>query len=252
MTNLTPVHEIAQRISLKAQESSKRTSEGLLLEERPPKAKPMAEGRWPDVKFNLDSPAWMTPRGVPFDVYRHPDLEYIAYKVLLWARNCRQTGMAIALMGGTGAGKSALANLIYSNVFTPMKSRFIDEPTLFGDLKDSFEHGLTSRKIIRLNREPVLFLDDIGTLATRSPDWVHEVYWRIFDGRFEAKRPTFVTTNLTMAEFCKWVGYKAWSRLEDAFLSDEFIIDMFGIPDYRASKLYDRSIDSLIDDGILA
>lgn len=182
-------------------------------------------------------------------MYRHPDLAEITYRVLLWSKNYDR-GLSIILLGGTGVGKSALARIAYKT-FPLGSATFVTEPALFQDLKDGFDSGRVQEKLRRLNHIPVLFLDDIGTLATKSPEWVQEVYWQILDQRHEGSRATFVTTNLAVDQLWTWLGQRAMSRLMASLMTQDLMIDMFHIPDIREEKTFERSLDSLLDDGLL-
>jgi DNA replication protein DnaC len=74
--------------------------------------------------------------------------------------------------------------------------------------------GDSEAEMGRYRDADLLLLDDIGT--AKNSEWVEEVTHRLFNGRYEAMRPTIVTTNLTGGELKTAVGERVASRLVES------------------------------------
>lgn len=157
-------------------------------------------------------------------------------------------------MGDPGCGKTHLANVVYelyggnghainwsqdekgNNLAETVRNAlFYTEPDLFSDIRQSYGgKGMNEAQIVSgCKAAKLLVLDDIGVayIKEESAAWAYDIYWRIFDAR--VKKFTLITTNLSMQMLAARIGGRALSRLMEMMGSDEAIVDLFGVPDYR-------------------
>ena len=78
-------------------------------------------------------------------------------------------------------------------------------------------------------RVPVLAIDDLGT--EHASDFIQTAYQSIFDARYENRRSTIITTNLTSDEIDERYTQRVMSRWQEAYS-----LFHLGGPDRRARK----------------
>lgn len=105
-------------------------------------------------------------------------------------------GRGILLYGATGNGKTfmgcCVANKLIDNGFTVLVKNFnsISNELFSAQYKDEYMN--------RLNRVALLMLDDLD--IERESAYMNEVVYSVIDGRYRAKKPIIVTTNLSAAQ----------------------------------------------------
>ena len=142
-----------------------------------------------------------------------------------------QDGEGLILFGPKGTGKDHLAMaMARAAIGAGRKVVWKNGMDLFGDFRDAMDKGDSERAMIReLVNPDVLYLSDplppIGPLTPYQATMV----FRILDGRYNHRRPTWVTVNVTgskemdermgaqngdrirdgaMALFCDWPSYR--------------------------------------------
>lgn len=100
--------------------------------------------------------------------------------------------------GNVGTGKTfiaaCIANALIDRGVPVMMTNF---SRVLSDLPGLFS-GDRNRYIDSFNRYPLLIIDDLG--VERSSEFALEQVFNIIDGRYRAKLPLIVTTNLTLQE----------------------------------------------------
>ena len=122
-------------------------------------------------------------------------------------------------MGSVGAGKTMLAQIIASEIMNDRKTSVIFLPTtsLMGELRAAqFAEGGAEyeQRIDRLIKADVVIFDDLG--KEKPTEWVQTQYFRIIDGRYNAKKTTSFTSNFeldTLADRFSEFGEAILSRL---------------------------------------
>jgi DNA replication protein DnaC len=62
--------------------------------------------------------------------------------------------------------------------------------------------GSESDVVRKYQRMPYMVLDDLG--AEKMTDWSVSSLYVVLSGRYNANRPTIVTSNLTLAQIAEW------------------------------------------------
>lgn len=184
------------------------------------------------------------------DLTRHPDLRPAAATVIEWYN--AESG-AIILEGGCGCGKTHIAKAVLKasggpfpvlrwlengGVETVKNAVFYAEADLLSDIRQSYNgHSASEQSIIGgCQRARLLILDDIGVgyIKEESQRWYEDIMWRIFDTRATGNLATLITTNLSPVELKARLGERAYSRLQQMLGRRDRIVNLFGVPDYRA------------------
>jgi len=110
----------------------------------------------------------------------------------------------IVWMGGTGVGKTGLAEAVMLKaLYAGRTGRMVKAQDLF----DEFDHSITDRStqalLKRLSRVDVLLVDELG-YVTPKPGQINN-FFRLVENRY-GKKPTLVTTNLGYKEWPKFLG----------------------------------------------
>ncbi len=183
------------------------------------------------------------PTSLQVDPHRHPEFEAACRAVIAW--NKAERG-GIALLGGTGSGKTTLAKIAMWAIGgelaqmprwdsrlnqTYYPATYYNEPRLLDTIREGFDVRQKVSWVVRAKQANCLIIDDIGAAHVKgeSAGWLHDIYWQLFDER--AMRKTMITTNLSLTELKRLVGFRAFSRLEQ-IMSGNWL-SLMGVPDYR-------------------
>jgi DNA replication protein DnaC len=126
------------------------------------------------------------------------------------------TGPSLLLVGKVGRGKThqavgALRSLAVSGVHC--RWSFAHEMDLLASLRP--RDGVDSEEVFEgYASAAVLVVDDLGSERPRSP-WVESQIARLINRRYEAQRPTMLTTNVLPSEFTAVFGERVVSRLTE-------------------------------------
>lgn len=143
----------------------------------------------------------------------------------------------IILVGGTGSGKTMLANALAKSIHRKAAANDIDKGLDAHQAGRSCAQLITSRDITeqakatwktygdsehqfieRLSKIELLIIDDLGDNDTASNESMAATdrgrVGQIIGKRYQ-KRPTIITTNLTIEQVVAHLGDRAWDRLQE-------------------------------------
>lgn len=104
----------------------------------------------------------------------------------------------LLLTGPVGTGKTHQAYGALRRIAEAGPHRYeviaTTAPDLYGRLRPGGSERGTEDELRRLARVPLLLVDDLG--VAKHSEWVEEVTYRLFNDRYNACRPTLITTNL--------------------------------------------------------
>jgi DNA replication protein DnaC len=102
-----------------------------------------------------------------------------------------------ALLGSVGAGKTMLAMIIAKEIMDSKQSViFVPTTSLMAELRSaqfSEDRSDFEQRIDKLINADVVIFDDVG--KEKPTEWVQNQYFRIIDGRYNAKKTTGFTSN---------------------------------------------------------
>lgn len=105
-----------------------------------------------------------------------------------------QNGMGLLLYGGVGGGKTFLAGCV-CNALLEQQARIC--ATSFPRVLNVLQTSMDRQKALdRLAQYSCVLLDDFG--VERGTEYAQEQLFAVIDARYRAKRPTIITTNLSL------------------------------------------------------
>lgn len=155
-------------------------------------------------QWSIESFPWKRQPGVSQKQIRaFAELEFIA------------KGENLVFIGPTGAGKTGLViGLLLKAVQNGHRALFIRAQDLFDEMYASLADRSSRKLLNRLARVDALAVDEMGYLNLK-PEQTN-IFFRLMEERYAAKRPTLITTNLDYAEWANFLGNKP---LVEALLS---------------------------------
>lgn len=147
----------------------------------------------------------------PFE--RQPDVNRTRIMTLAGLDFMRR-GENIIFTGPTGTGKSGLAaGILRQALISGYRGRFYNVQNLLDELYASLADRSTPQLLMRLCRYDLLLLDELGYLTLTSEQM--NSFFKLMKERYEAGRPTIITTNLA---FDHWYDILRPKDMVDALL----------------------------------
>ena len=147
-------------------------------------------------------------------------------EVLAWVDEFRTDpakSRSLLLLGSTGTGKThtayaalrhavSVATMSRAYVYRTPRWKALTHADLIASLRPraAKDHDAEA-ELARLIETDLLFLDDLG--AIKATEWVEEMTYRLINGRYEAMRPSIITSNLPLPELKEAIGDRIASRL---------------------------------------
>lgn len=137
-------------------------------------------------------------------------------QILDWALGFIQgASTSLVVLGDVGVGKThqvwgAWARIVADRPQTSLVAWRVS--SLLAELRFAGFAGLET--VRGAQNADLLLLDDLG--VARASDWSFEQLNEILDERYQCRRPTIVTSNLSFAELAERVGQRFVSRLAES------------------------------------
>jgi len=135
--------------------------------------------------------------------------------------------------GTPGTGKTHLSVAVFRNfVQAGKRARWMPIYKVIDEIRTAYKPWCTDTKssiIDRLAKLDLLIIDDVG--KTTAGEAEQTELFELFNERYNAEKPTLITTNLNDAGICDYLGETVHSRL----LDNNGITIVCDWDDYRAS-----------------
>lgn len=121
-----------------------------------------------------------------------------------WCKSWPPADPLLVLTGNRGTGKTHLAVGAVMEVRrrNGIRGRFWPFADLLARYRDTFEADRATESAAAIDAEmrrtPLLVLDDLG--ANKSSEWADEAMFRLVDERYRERKPTIITTNLSIKQ----------------------------------------------------
>ena len=138
----------------------------------------------------------------------------------------------VAMVGLKGRGKTQAGVLLAKDAIEAGHSALV---VSWAEWVDEVQSDYTRRSrtqaehVADLARPELLVLDDVGAAASKEGDLERKLFTRVIGARYNARRPTVVTANLSRRELEAAMGDRAFDRIQHAC---EWVV--FDGPAYRA------------------
>lgn len=152
-----------------------------------------------------------------------------ARDVLEWAKN-KKNGLILMGIPGTGKTYVCAAMLAWmhgkvGDLYYWKESQFFERIHAIMDT-----YGTCEKEVELCMDHEFVILDDLGSTGQGQGDWKQGIYFQVVDSRYDSKKPTLYSTNLTEDQIKTRLGERVHSRL---FGSENTIVRMFNYPDLR-------------------
>ena len=155
-----------------------------------------------------------------------PKFARMRYDPPAWARPYLTDSRGLLLTGPAGVGKTTALCLLSRDFLTAqiaqglnpqtvLSWRFLSFPAFVMELQDAWRREDTERTALRLLKDavavPRLIVDDLG--AEKLTDYVRQATYYLINEREQWERPTYLTTNFSLAQLDAQFDSRISSRL---------------------------------------
>lgn len=172
-------------------------------------------------RFQIRSSGGINPTCVFQTSERDPDIEKCWRYAQKWDEMKAQN-IGLLLWGGNGPGKSHAAHCIANALIDRAPPVSVYAKTFAAILQGQFDK---SEILDFVYKSSLVIFEDLG--AERGNDYAFEPIFAIVDERYQARKPTIITTNLT------------WDEVRNP-------TDERGFPDRRRKRIYDRIVEMCV------
>jgi DNA replication protein DnaC len=145
----------------------------------------------------------------------------------------------VILIGSEGAGKTALAKILgYQAVLTGYNCLFVTTADMLTDINGASHVDAFQKSIAKYCRPHLLILDELGyvTCTENSADSLFQVISK----RYDAKKPTIVTTNFAFEDWPKALGQAhCTAAIIDRLIENSSVINLIA----ESHRLYKHKND---------
>ena len=215
-------------------------------------AQPIDQAIWENWINSRPEPGVIQTSRARWDAFnsdRHPDLKRAVKTIARWYNEEMATGRGLILAGNPGCGKSHLAEAIYQMVGA-IDAVYLNELDLVASVQAGYGHksgGKTLEEIaVKAWRAQLLIYDDLGAYETDNKAWLRNIYYSLFNGRYDERKAVLITTNIRLtakSDSLVWspieelLGSRIYSRLMGQIGTLDHYLDLFKVPDYRLRNI---------------
>ena len=152
---------------------------------------------------------------------RSPEMDACWRYVKNWDE-MRERNVGLLLWGGNGSGKSHAAQCIANELLNQDPPVSVYVKTFAAILAGKFDK---TEVLEAVSAASLVVFEDLG--GERGNDYAFETIFAIVDERYQTRKPTIVTTNLT------------WTEIQNP-------LDEQGCPDRRRKRIYDRVLEMCV------
>ena len=200
----------------------------------------IANPDWPPDSLKPESIGSNLEQWEAFNWDHHPKLREAKPIIVDWYNELPDSG-ALVLAGNVGCGKTHIAQAL-ADLYGRWRISSYEEVELVKKIQSTYgDKSQSEESIMRLLlRSSLLILDDLGTYQTNNPQWIGNIYNRIFNDYLTVQnKPILITTNMPMFgtnSIEARIGARSFSRLCDALGEKKRYVDLFDVQDYRIER----------------
>lgn len=127
--------------------------------------------------------------------------------------------LSVAMVGERGRGKTQAGVLLAKDAIEAGYSALVTD---WAEWVDEVQSDYTRRvktqaeHVTALTTPDLLVLDDVGAAASAAGDLERKLFTRVIGARYNRRKPTIITANLSKSELQAAMGERAFDRIEHA------------------------------------
>lgn len=134
-------------------------------------------------------------------------------------RDVMRDCLSVAMVGERGRGKTQAGVLLAKDAIEAGYSALVTD---WAEWVDEVQSDYTRRvktqaeHVTALTTPDLLVLDDVGAAASAAGDLERKLFTRVIGARYNRRKPTIITANLSRSELQAAMGERAFDRIEHA------------------------------------